>query len=63
MGIRTTIPGATAIKDDYSTFTADLPKMCRLVHQDPETLILNDYALHVTEWFEAIYGMESGSTD
>jgi len=50
---RTTIPGASAIWDDYQIFRNDLPEMCSELRLDVDSLIYNDYVQLVTAWLKA----------
>ena len=50
---RTTIPGGSAIWEDYQIFGGDLPEMCSDLRLDAGSLVHNDYVLLVTEWLKA----------
>lgn len=50
---RITIPGGSAIWEDYQIFRSDLPEMCNDLRLDADSLIYNDYVMLVTAWLKA----------
>ena len=49
---RTTIPGASVIRDRYLSFLDDLPEICEDLKLNPNELIFNDYTLAIAEWLK-----------
>ena len=47
----TTIPGGTAISDDFLRFQGDLPMLCKVVRIEVSELTFLDYARFVAAWF------------
>ncbi len=49
---RTTVPGGSAIWEDYKMFRGDLPEMCSDLRLKADSLIHNDYVQLVTAWLK-----------